>query len=180
VDLNNIDAIIQIQNTDLDNIKVPLTRVKVRALIKCGDEYLFIKRTRPGKNKHYLVFPGGRVKKSDRLEKEDKFDRRDLKEVLEKALIRELQEELACHLIKIHKMLAISKVKVHDQEVLYYVEVGSYDWASRTGKEFFNPNKGTYELIKLSAQDINEELLGKKGLCLKPKKWLKLLLDLIS
>jgi 8-oxo-dGTP pyrophosphatase MutT (NUDIX family) len=180
VDKNKFIEVIQSQNRDLSSIKVPLTRIKVRAIVKCGDDYLFIKRTRPGKAKHYTVFAGGRAKKTDRLDKEDKFDRHDLKEVLEKALLRELKEELACQLIKIGEILSISKVKVHDQEVLYYVEVGSYDWGSRTGKEFFNPNKGTYELIVLKSDQITEEKLGKKDLRFKPKPWKKLLIDLFK
>ena len=172
--------ILEEQNRDLSNIKVPLTRIKVRALVKCGDEYLLIRRTRPGKNKHYTVFPGGRVKMSDRIDAKDKFDRIHLKEILERALLRELQEELACQLVKICEILSIAKVKIHDQEALYYVEVGSYNWSAKTGKEFTNPNKGTYELVRLKDINMNEENLGKKNLRLKPKPWLKLIIQLFE
>lgn len=167
-------------SVDIDTIKVPLTRIKVRALIKCGEEYLFIKRTRPGKRHHYTVFPGGRVKNSDRPDTHDKYDSKYLSEILEKALVRELQEELACQRIRIVKTLSISKVKIHDQEILFYVEVGSYSWEERTGKEFTNPNKGTYDIIKLTKENFDMETLGKKGLRLKPKPWLKLLTQLFD
>lgn len=168
------------QNIDLDAIKLPLQRIKVRALVKCGDEYVFIKRTRPGKRHHYTVFPGGRVKNSDRPDAKDKFDSKHLPEILKTALVRELKEELACQRIKIVQTLSISKVKEHDQEVLFYVEVGSYAWEERTGKEFSNPNKGTYDLVVLTAKDINIEQIGKKGLRLKPKPWKKLLVELFK
>ena len=147
VNLNN--EILQEYNRDLLTVKVPISRIKVRALIKCEDQYLFIKRTRPGKIRHYMAFPGGRVKNSDRPVIKDKFDR------------KHLPEE-------------------HDQEILFYVEVGSYSWEERTGKEFFNPNKGTYELVTLKTEDITEENIGKKGLRLKPKIWLKLLIKLFD
>ncbi|MBP9116377.1 MAG: hypothetical protein KBF89_08580 [Acidimicrobiia bacterium] len=178
VNLNN--EILQEYNRDLLTVKVPISRIKVRALIKCEDQYLFIKRTRPGKIRHYMAFPGGRVKNSDRPVIKDKFDRKHLPEILQRALLRELKEELACQLIKIGPILSISKVKEHDQEILFYVEVGSYSWEERTGKEFFNPNKGTYELVTLKTEDITEENIGKKGLRLKPKIWLKLLIKLFD
>ena len=76
--------------------------------------------------------------------------------------------------------MSISKVKEHDQEVLYYVEVGSYDWDKKTGKEFSNPNKGTYELLKLKSSEINSERLGKKDLRFKPKAWEKLLVEIFE
>ena len=117
---------------------------------------------------------------SDRIDAKDKFDRIHLKEILERALLRELQEELACQLVKICEILSIAKVKIHDQEVLYYVEVGSFDWSEKTGKEFTNPNKGTYELVRLKDINMNEENLGKKNLRLKPKPWLKLIIQLFE
>ena len=168
------------QNVDISTIKLPLQRIKVRALVKCGDEFLFIRRTRPGKLKHYTVFPGGRVKNSDRPDVKDKFDAKHLPLILKTALVRELQEELACQRIKILQTLSISKVKEHDQEVLFYVEVGSYSWEERTGKEFNNPNKGTYDIVVLKANDLNMDKIGKKGLRLKPKPWKKLLVELFK
>ena len=100
--------------------------------------------------------------------------------ILETALVRELKEELACHRIEIKQILSISKVKEHDQEVLFYVEVGSYDWNEKTGKEFLNPNKGTYELAILKQNEFTLEKIGKKGLRFKPKLWRKLLIELFK
>ncbi len=177
VDLNEI---LRSQNRDLNTIDVPITRIKVRALVKCGDEYIFIGRTRPGKRQHYTVFPGGRVKKTDRPPTADKFGSEYLDETIRRALVRELQEELACQLIKIGQLLSISKVKEHDQEVLYFVEAASFNWAEKTGKEFQNPNKGTFELIRLKKIELTKEKLGKKGLRLKPKNWLKLLVTIFG
>ena len=168
------------ENVDIGTIKIPLTRIKVRALVKCGDDFLFIGRTRPGKRQHYAVFPGGRVKNSDRPDAKDKFDSKHMPEILKTALVRELTEELACQRIKIIQTLSISKIKEHDQEVLFYVEIGSYNWEEKTGKEFTNPNKGTYELVTLKDINMNEENLGKKNLRLKPKPWLKLLIRLFE
>lgn len=159
-------------NIDLDDIHVPLGRIKVRALVKHGDEYLFIRRTRPGKRKPYLVFPGGRVKKSDRFENE----KDNLSCTLRNALVRELEEELAARDIIVGEVLMISKIKEHDQEVLFSVEVGSYDWDKKTGHEFTDVNKGTYDLVKLTA--FTKEILGKNGYRLKPKPMRKLIVTL--
>ena len=152
---------------ELENL--PLPRIKVRALVKCGDDFVFIQRQKFGKKKKYLVFPGGRVKKSDRME----GDKHNLGRTLKSALQRELEEELAAREIFIGECLGISKPIKHDREVLYSVEIGSMNWAARTGKEFSNPSKGTYELVKV--QELSKEVLGKKGYHLKPKEWRKLL-----
>jgi 8-oxo-dGTP pyrophosphatase MutT (NUDIX family) len=147
----------------------PLARIKVRGLVRCGDEYLFIQRCHHGQTKKFLVFPGGRLKKSDRI----KGDKRNLGATLKSALVRELQEELAAREIVVGDFLSVSKLRKHDREVLFHVDVASFDWNKRTGKEFDNPNKGTYELVTLKTLD--KASLGKKGLHLKPKEWRKLL-----
>lgn len=154
----------------LENL--PLNRIKVRALVKCGDEYLFIQRCRPGDKKKYLVFPGGRLKKSDRKQ----GDKHNLSETLISALIRELEEELAAQEIVVGECLGLSKPYLQEREVLFRVEIGAYDWDARTGKEFTNPNKGSYELVALN--ELKKDKLGKKSLHLKPKEWRKLLYSL--
>ena len=155
---------------DLDEIKdVPLTRIKVRALVKCGNQYAFIQRKKYGKTKSYLVFPGGRVKKSDRI----KGSKDNLEITLKSALVRELEEELAAKDIVIGELLAFSKTRKHYKEVLFTVEVSSIDWENRTGHEFSNPNKGDFALVQI--EDFSKELLGKKGYHLKPREWRKLL-----
>lgn len=151
---------------------LPLARIKVRALVKCGDEYLFIQRCRHGHKKKFLVFPGGRLKKSDRI----KGDKANVGATLISALKRELEEELAAREIVVGECLGLSKPYLHDREVLFRVEVGAYDWDARTGKEFSNPNKGSYELVTL--KELTKEKLGKKALHLKPKEWRKLLYTL--
>ena len=151
----------------LENL--PLSRIKVRGLVKCGDEYIFIQRTKFGKSKKYLVFPGGRVKKSDRIE----GDKDNLGRTLKSALTRELEEELAAHEIVIGEVMAVSKPLKHDREVLFSVEVGSINWESRTGKEFSDPNKGTYDLVRL--KELTKDVLNKKGYNLKPKQWRKII-----
>lgn len=154
----------------LENL--PLNRIKVRALVKCGDEYLFIQRCRHGHKKKFLVFPGGRLKKSDRIED----DKHNVSATLISALKRELYEELAAREIVVGECLGMSNPYLHDREVLFRVEVGAYDWDARTGKEFTNPNKGSYELVTL--KELTKDKLGKKSLHLKPKEWRKLLYSL--
>ncbi|HQZ14939.1 MAG TPA: NUDIX domain-containing protein [Acidimicrobiia bacterium] len=155
---------------DFDELEtIPIARIKVRALVKCDDSYLFIQRQKYGKKKKFLTFPGGRIKKSDR----DENDKNNLGSTLRNALERELIEELGAREIVIGEMMSSINKHEHDAEVLFRVEVGSYNWESRTGKEFTNPNKGTYELIVL--KDLSEALLGKSALRLKPKKWRKLI-----
>lgn len=148
---------------------LPITRIKVRGLVKCGDEFVFIKRKKYGRLKSYLVFPGGTVKKSDRI----KQDKSNLGAMLKSTLVRELEEELAAREIVIGECLGFSKMRKHYKEVLFSVEVGSFDWNKKTGKEFTNPNKGTYELV--TVKELSKDLLGKKGHHLKPKEWRKLL-----
>lgn len=155
---------------ELSNL--PIARIKVRALVKCREEYLFIQRCRKGKTKKYLVFPGGRLKKSDRAED----DKKNILKTLKSALVRELEEELGAKGILIGDMLSISKPIEHDREVLFFADIDSYDWDAKTGKEFTNPSKGTYELIKVS--ELSKLVLGKKGYHLKPKQWRKLLYSL--
>jgi len=148
---------------------LPITRIKVRALVKCGNNYVFIQRRKYGKSKSYLVFAGGKVKKSDRI----KGDKDNLGATLKSALVRELEEELAAKDIIIGDFLGYSKPRKHYKEVLFSVEVGSIDWENRTGKEFTNPNKGDYDLVLI--KDLSKDLLGKKGYHLKPREWRKLL-----
>ncbi len=149
-----------------------LGRIKVRALVKCGDDYIFIQRCKFGKTKKFLTFPGGRVKKSDKT----RAGSEDILHILKMALVRELEEELAAQDIHIGPCLGISKLRDYDREVLFRVDVGSYDWDARTGKEFSNPDKGTYDLILV--QSLTKDVLGKKALHLKPKEWRKLLYTL--
>lgn len=152
--------------------KYTLSRIKVRALVKCGDDYVFIQRRKYGKSTTFLCFPGGRVKKSDRA----KDDKRNLIRTLKQTLIRELEEELAAKNIRIGECLGITKPRNYDIEVLYRVEIGSFDWESRTGKEFLNPDKGTYECVLV--QELTKKVLGKRGYHLKPKEWRKLMYSL--
>lgn len=148
---------------------IPIARLKVRALVKCGDEYLFIQRQKYGKKKKFLSFPGGGVKKSDR----NKRDPLNIDITLHNAIVRELTEELAASDINIGQCLSISKPIKHDREVLFNATIGSYDWDARTGKEFVNPYKGKYELVKIT--ELTKEILDKNGYNLKPKEWRKLL-----
>lgn len=155
---------------DFSEVKdLPITRIKVRALVKCGNNYAFIQRKKHGKTKTYLVFPGGKVKKSDRV----KGDKENLGAALHAALVRELEEELAAKDIVIKDFLGYSKTRKHYKELLFFVEAGSIDWENRTGREFTNPNKGDYYLVLI--EDLTKDLLGKKGYHLKPREWRKLL-----
>ena len=149
--------------------EMPLARIKVRALVKCDDAYIFIQRQKYGKRKKFLTFPGGRIKKSDR----DENDKSNLGLTLRNALERELREELGAREIVIGEMMSAVNKHKHDAEVLFKVDVGSYDWDARTGKEFTNINKGTYELVVL--KELKLDRLGKQDLHLKPKKWRKMI-----
>ena len=130
---------------------IPLVRIKVRALVECDDKYIFIQRQKYGKKKKFLTFPGGRIKRSDR----DPNDENNLGLTLIATLQRELREELGAREIVIGEMLSSINKHEHDAEVLFRVQVGSYDWESRTGKEFTNPNKGTYSRSRKNSTFTN-------------------------
>lgn len=153
--------------TELEDFKVK--RIKVRALVICGDEYIFIRRTKQGRQRPYLVFPGGRLKKSDRSVE----DKKNIGKTLKEGLVRELQEELAAREIVVGELLGISKRRGRDLEALFLVRVAAIDWDSRTGKEFTDPAKGTYKLVRI--KELTKEVLGKDGYRLKPKEWCKLI-----
>ena len=153
---------------------VPFARIKVRALVRCDDKYIFIQRQKYGKRRKFLVFPGGRLKKSDRLYD----DKKNISQTLENGLRRELEEELCAKDVVIEKLIAVGNKHEHDIEVLYLVSISSFDWENRTGKEFSNPHKGTYKLVSILT--LNKETLGKNGFNLKPKKWRKLICSLMT
>ncbi len=149
----------------------PIKSIAVRGFVHCGNKYIFIKRTRPEKKKHYTVFPGGRLRKSDRI----KGDKKNIGKTLKEALRRELQEELAAREIVVGDLLDVRKSKRGSIEVLYHVDVASIDWENKTGKEFSQEHKGTYELVEV--ESLDKKLLGSKGYRLKPRKWKKLILN---
>lgn len=149
---------------------LPFSRFKVRGLVRCGDEYLFLKRSYVTSSKYFLVCPGGRVENSDRVVLNG---RKDLEGSLRKALEREIFEDLGAQGIEIGEILSVSRPHNHFREVLFAVTIDSYNWDERTGPEFSNLNRGSFELVRLSY--ISKYSLGRAGYRFLPKEWRKVI-----
>ncbi len=150
--------------------KMPIARIKVRGLVKCNDDYLFIRRTHFGHSKSFLICPGGRIEKSDLVIHNGQ---KNLEMTLKKALQRELIEELAATGIEVGSFLSVSRLHKHSREVLFSAKIESYDWNARTGSEFSNVNLGSFELIKI--RHFDKSILGRRGYRFEPKEWRKLI-----
>ena len=109
---------------------------RVRAIVLTpADTMLVIKRTRLG-TAPYWVLPGGRAEDSD--------------DSLEEALRRELREELGGE----PTILRLVNVIRREAERQYFYLASMDDWsfADRTGPEFSEPGRGSYELEEILTQ----------------------------
>lgn len=149
---------------------MPLARLKVSGLVRCGEDYLFIRRTLHGRSKSFLVCPGGRVEQKDIKIHQG---RKDLELSLKAALERELFEELGAVGINTGAFLSVSRLHQHSREVLFEAKVEEFDWEKRTGAEFANPNLGTFELVKI--RHFEGATLGRSGYKFEPKEWRNLI-----
>jgi len=117
---------------------------RVRAVIIKDDKVLTIKRTKP--NEMYWVIPGGGV--------EDK-------ETNEKALVREIKEELGVD-IRIDKLILEMDSKkpetINQKECFYLCDIEGGKIGSGQGPEFSEDSKyiGTHDIEWLSIKDLSD------------------------
>ncbi len=115
---------------------------RVRAIIIKDNKLLTIKRTKPEGT--FWVFPGGGVEKG---------------ETNEKALIRELKEELGAEILVKNLFLEIDSEKVEtfgQREYFYLCEIKGGKLGSGDGPEFQkdSPYIGKYDIEWINANDL--------------------------
>lgn len=121
-------------------------RHRVRAVLLDGDDMILFERTRPGVPRYWAT-PGGGVEPGDAS--------------LLAALYRELREEL-CAVVTPPVPLTFVDARREDgrwqRHHLYACRLVSMDVASRTGHEFDDPAKGTYDVVRVpfTAEAIGE------------------------
>jgi ADP-ribose pyrophosphatase YjhB (NUDIX family) len=107
---------------------------RVRAiLITPSGRMLAIRRDRPGRET-YWVLPGGHVDPGDP-------DR-------EAALSREVREEIAGE-TQISGLLYVLE-ETGQRQYFYLARISSWSWADRTGPEFTEPGRGSYQLEEIT------------------------------
>lgn len=108
---------------------------RVRAVLVTPDgRLLAIRRDRPGRAT-YWVLPGGHVDPGDQS--------------LEAALSREISEEIAGK-ADITSLLHVLESGAGDERQYFYLgRITSWDFAARTGPEFSEPGRGTYQLEQI-------------------------------
>ena len=106
---------------------------RVRAIVLTpNNTILTIKRTKPG-TPPYWVLPGGHTDEGD--------------STLEDALRRELREELGGD-ATIQRLIEVIH-KENERQYFYLATMESWSFADRTGPEFLEPGRGTYELEEI-------------------------------
>jgi 8-oxo-dGTP pyrophosphatase MutT (NUDIX family) len=114
---------------------------RVRAIVLTpANTMLVIKRTRPGAAP-YCVLPGGHADETDNS--------------LEDALRRELREELGGDATILRLVDVIQRET--ERQYFYLATMDRWSFADRTGPEFSEPGRGTYELeeIPSHADDVD-------------------------
>ncbi|MDT0327545.1 NUDIX hydrolase [Nocardiopsis lambiniae] len=116
-----------------------IVKRSARALLFDGEGRLvLIKRTRPGQEPYWTTAGGG-------IEPED--------ESVEAALRREVSEELGGRIERVRQVLLLTE-EVPGGVRLQYVFVArlvSMDPSARTGPEFDDPGRGTYDVVRVPA-----------------------------
>lgn len=109
---------------------------RVRAIVLTpANTILVIKRTRPGEAP-YCVLPGGHLDETDNS--------------LEDALRRELREELAGDATILRLVDVIYRET--ERQYFYLATMDTWSFADRTGPEFSEPGRGSYELEEISSR----------------------------
>ena len=121
---------------------------------------LAIRRDRPGRAT-YWVLPGGHVDPGDQS--------------LEAALGREISEEIAGEADVTSLMQVLESGSGDERQYFYLGRITSWDFASRTGPEFDEPGRGTYQL-----EQIPLTVAGLGAVDLKPAAIAGLLSDAIA
>jgi 8-oxo-dGTP pyrophosphatase MutT (NUDIX family) len=95
-----------------------------------------IKRTRPGEEPYWVTIGGG-------VEPEDS--------TLEDTLRREVLEEIGAQIRHVAQILVLVDRSADGIAVqhVFLAELDPTGWVERTGKEFDNPSRGGYELVRV-------------------------------
>lgn len=108
---------------------------RVRAVLVTPEgRMLAIRRYRPGQAT-YWVLPGGHVDPADQNR--------------EAALSREIREEIAGEPDIISLLHVLESSSGDERQYFYLARITSWSFASRTGPEFSEPVRGTYELEQI-------------------------------
>ncbi len=113
---------------------------RIRALIIEEGKILLFRRIRPDRPAPYYVTPGGGMEEYDRSEHE--------------AILRELKEELGVESGDVGRKvfeLIDDKGRTH---IIYECRIGKGQFEKRTGKEFEDPQKGTYEIMWIPQDQV--------------------------
>jgi 8-oxo-dGTP pyrophosphatase MutT (NUDIX family) len=114
---------------------------RIRALIVVEGRLLLFKRTRPDHPTPYYVTPGGGMEESDKSE--------------QGALLRELKEELGVESGNIGKKVFELIDEKGKTQIVYECTIGRIQIDKRTGAEFNNPKKGTYEIVWIPVDELD-------------------------
>ena len=119
---------------------------RVRAIVLTpANTMLVIKRTRPGAAP-YWVLPGGHTDETDNS--------------LEDALRRELREELGGDATILRLVDVIHRET--ERQYFYLATMDRWSFADRTGPEFSEPGRGTYELEEIPSDADDVEAIDLK------------------
>ncbi|MFF0001222.1 NUDIX hydrolase [Streptomyces avermitilis] len=108
-----------------------------RAILLDGEELILFKRTKPGREPYWVTVGGG-VEDGD--------------PTVEAALHREVFEELGAGLERaelVHLITDELDGGIGIQHI-FAARLASMDLAARTGTEFSNPDRGNYEVVRIS------------------------------
>jgi 8-oxo-dGTP pyrophosphatase MutT (NUDIX family) len=136
---------------------------RVRAVLVTPDGCLLaIRRDRPDRAT-YWVLPGGHVDPEDQS--------------LEAALSREISEEIGgeADITSLLRVLESGSGSGDERQYFYLGRISSWDFAARTGPEFSEPGRGTYQL-----EQIPLTAAGLGAIDLKPAEIAGLLHDAIA
>jgi ADP-ribose pyrophosphatase YjhB (NUDIX family) len=134
---------------------------RVRAVLITPDgSMLAIRRDKPGRGP-YWVLPGGHVEPRDQ-------DR-------EAALGREIGEEIAGVPDIISLLYIMDSEQKNERQFFYLARISSWSFADRTGPEFSEPGRGTYQL-----EQIPLTTSALQAIDLKPEPVAELLTDVVA
>ncbi|MEV7508235.1 NUDIX domain-containing protein [Streptomyces sp. NPDC091201] len=113
-----------------------ITRRSARAILLHGDEFVLIKRTKPGREPYWVTVGGG-------VEDEDAS--------IEDALHREVFEELGGKLSRAELVFLITDSLDGGVGVqhIFAARLERMDIEARTGSEFDKPERGGYEVVRI-------------------------------
>ncbi|MFH8637157.1 NUDIX hydrolase [Streptomyces goshikiensis] len=113
-----------------------ITKRNARAILLDGDELVLIKRTKPGRDPYWVTVGGG-------VEADDV--------TIEDALHREVFEELGGKLSRAELVHLITDSLENGLGVqhIFAARLDQMDIKARTGAEFDDPERGSYEIVRV-------------------------------